>query len=194
MQNTEWIDLVRIIPEDQHNKLVLTTMTGIDLNVELIIRMEEHYLVFRGRISGITDEGRVFFLPYTQIDYMQLNRQVKEEEIQRMYGDQTDGETKEPASGVFAAPSGVFNAVAANPGSRPGLTVSPATPSAPAQVSPARPSVPGVVARLSSPGGNGHGSKPPANVVEGPTPPRNSILERLRAQRNSVVSTKAHSR
>ena len=82
MKNTDWIDLVRLIPDDQHNKLVVTTLTGVDLNVEIILRMEEQYIVFRGRISGITDEGRVFFVPYRQIDYMQINRQVKEAEIQ----------------------------------------------------------------------------------------------------------------
>jgi hypothetical protein len=191
MQNTDWIDLVRIIPEDQHNMLVLTTMTGIDLNVELIIRVEASYLVFRGRVSGITDEGRVFFLPFAQIDYMQLNRQVKEAEIRKMYGDETEPEIKEPASGVFAAPSGVFNAVLPSGGSRNGVSISPATPSAPAPAIPTRPSMPGIVARLSTAGTNGRKSNPPAPAVaEAPTPPRNSILERLRAQRNSVVSPK----
>src|SRR5258708_20820385 len=76
MQNHDWIELVGLIPEDQRNKLVLTTMTGVDLNVELVLRLEKDYIVFRGRISGIPDEGRVFFVPYRQIDYMQMNRQV----------------------------------------------------------------------------------------------------------------------
>jgi hypothetical protein len=192
MKDNDWIELVRLIPEDQQNKLVLTTLTGVDLNVELIIRVEENYLVFRGRISGITDEGRVFFVPYRQIDFMQLNRQVKEAEIHHLYGDGPPEESVRPPSGTFAAPSGVFNAVTAS-GSKHGLS-SPATPSAPAQVVPTRPSLPGVSARMSSGPGTGRGSNPPASPppADGPTPPRNSILERLRAQRNSVVSAKPH--
>ena len=187
MKDNDWIELIRLIPEDQQNKLVLTTMTGIDLNVEIILRLEENYVVFRGRISGITDEGRVFFVPYRQIDYMQVNRQVKEAEIHQMYGDEPPAEAAKPTSGVFNAPSGVFNAVTAAD-SRQGLSASPATPSAPAQIA-GRPSLPGIAARLSAGPGTGRGSNPPAPAAnDTPTPPRNSILERLRAQRNSVVA------
>ena len=196
MQNNHWVELVRLIPEEQQNKLVLTTMTGVDLNVEIILRTEENYIVFRGRISGITDEGRVFFVPYRQIDYMQMNRKVKEGEIHALYGDTPEPDAARPASGTFAAPSGVFNAVVPTSGSRHGLSASPATPSTLAPAVPTRQSLPGVAARLSTPGGNGRKSNPPAPapVVDAPTPPRNSILERLRAQRNSIVSSKPPSR
>jgi hypothetical protein len=195
MQNHDWIELVGLIPEDQRNKLVLTTMTGVDLNVELVLRLEKDYIVFRGRISGITDEGRVFFVPYRQIDYMQMNRQVKEAEIHDLYGDGPTVEVAQPTADVFAAPSGVFNAMATS-ASRQGANVSPATPSAPAQVGPARPSLPGVSARLLTVPGTGRGSNPPAPAPDSdtPTPPRNSILERLRAQRNSIVATKTPAR
>ena len=48
--------------------------------------------------------------------------------------------------------------------------------------------LPGVAARLAN-GSIGRNSAPPAaSAGEAPTPPRNSILERLRAQRNSVVT------
>jgi hypothetical protein len=191
MVNTDWITLVRLIPAEQHNKLVLTTTTGVDLNIETVLRLEVEYIVFRGRISGITDEGRVFFVPYGQIDYMQLNRHVKEEEIHQLYGSAPQAEAERPASGVFAAPSGVFNAVPTT-GSRQGASASPATPFAPAQMAPGRQSLPGISALLASGTSNGRGSNPPAPppATEEPTPPRNSILERLRAQRNSVISNK----
>ncbi len=190
MQNSHWIDLVRLIPEDQHNKLVLTTLTGVDLNVETILRVDETFLVFRGRISGITDEGRVFFVPYRQIDYLQINRHVMESEIRELFGEPSPAEAARPASGVFAAPSGVFNSVAPTPGSRQGQQAGVATPSLLA--TPTRPSLPGIAARLLPGTGGGRGSNPPTDspATDGPTPPRNSILERLRAQRNSVVSTK----
>ena len=56
MQNHDWIELFRMIPADQQNTLVLTTMSGVDLNVEVILRTELTYLVFRGRVSGITED------------------------------------------------------------------------------------------------------------------------------------------
>jgi len=185
MQNNHWTDLLRLIPEDQQNKLVVTTLTGVDLNIEIILRLDETFLVFRGRISGITDEGRVFFVPYRQIDYLQLNRHVKEEEIHAMFGDGPAADAGRPLSGTFeSAPSGVFAAVKPTPGSRQGQSTSPASPSSPA---PTRPSLPGIAAKLSNPA-------IASPVAEGPTPPRNSILERLRAQRNSVATTKPSSR
>ncbi|HEX4588375.1 MAG TPA: hypothetical protein VH120_00475 [Gemmataceae bacterium] len=194
MKNTDWIDLLRLIPEEQHNILVLTTLTGVDLNVETILRTEESYVVFRGRVSGITDEGRVFFVPYRQIDFLQINRTVKEAEIRRMYGDSPEPEAERAAQEESSpASSGVFSSIAATSGSRQGLTISPATPSAPAPAVPSRPSLPGTVARLSTGTATASPSKhpqTPANGNDGPTPPRNSILERLRAQRNSVVVTK----
>jgi hypothetical protein len=211
MISEDWIEILRVIPEEQHNTLVVTTLTGVDLNIEVVLRAEPTYLCFRGRVSGQTDDGRVFFLPYRQIDYLQINRIVKETEIRAMFGDAPDSLAGQSPSGVFAgaSPSGVFAAL-----SHHGLTTSPASPSAPASAIPTRPSLPGIAARLAN--GNGAGqaiagrlsngpSPRPANSppngytngtppADGPTPPRNSILERLRAQRNSVVSTKPQGR
>jgi hypothetical protein len=186
MKNTDWINLLSLIPEEQQNTLVVTTKTGVDLNIEILLRTEETYLVFRGRVSGITDEGRVFFVPYGQIDYLQMNRQVKEAEIRRLYG---DGDTSE--SGAFASSqSGVFAAVEPTSGSKQGLDAN-------GKPTPTKPSLPGTAAKKSSPlipiprGANAP-VQPAAG--DGPTPPRNSILERLRAQRNSVVTTKPSGR
>src|SRR5581483_9759377 len=100
MQDHDWIELLRLIPESQQNILVLTTLSGVDLNIETILRTELTYLVFRGRVSGQTDDGRVFFLPYRQIDYLQINRVVKETEIREMFGDRAD------ASVALAAENG----------------------------------------------------------------------------------------
>jgi hypothetical protein len=209
MLSEDWIELLRMIPENQQNVLVLTTLTGIDLNIEVILRFEPSYLVFRGRVAGQTDDGRIFFLPYRQIDYLQLNRETKETEIRKLYGDMSDGSVaSRPSSGVFngMSQSGAFAAISA---SSHGLSTSPNSPSAPAPAVPTRPSLPGIAARLTTNNGAGQsiagrlsngptrpGTPPPAGYTngaspaEGPTPPRNSILERLRAQRNSVISTK----
>jgi hypothetical protein len=217
MPNHDWIELFRMFPAEEQSTLVLTTMSGVDLNVEIILRTEPSYLVFRGRVSGITDDGRVFFLPYRQIDYLQINRTVKEAEFAQLFGGK-GGEgaglvaapsAAEPSdagtSGTVAASSGSFQGVSLSP-SHNGLSASPASPSAPAPAVPSRGSVPGVAARLStvtggaspaganrppstpapaqSPSGAANGS---SDAGEAPTPPRNSILERLRAQRDSIL-------
>ena len=172
------------------------------------MRTELTFVVFRGRVCGNTDEGRVFFLPYRQIDFLQINRAVKEAEIRQLFG-----ESESPRSGLVAPPPGSalgltipvppksgLHIVAAPgsspqviplapqipaaalrpPGPRPILPVS-RVPTAPAAAHPAGSTLSNVpAAALIPPGGAGNGSIPPA-------PPRNSILERLRAQRNAIL-------
>src|SRR5947209_2850591 len=104
MQSHDWIALLRLIPAEQHNTLVLTTLSGTDINIDTVLRTELNYLVFRGRTAGSTDEGRVFFLPYRQIDYVQINRQVKEVEIRELFGERVD----EPA-GAGAEANGALD-------------------------------------------------------------------------------------
>ncbi len=205
MQNREWIDLFRLIPEDQHNTLVLTSKTGVNLGIDIILRTEPSYLVFRGRALGQTEDGRVFFLPYQQIDFLQFNRQVKEVEIKALYGESPEGEETRPAANVFASEANGI--ILPTGGSANGLPASPASPSAPVPVAlPTRGSLPGIAARLSSVTGPNRPSvvpgmpARPANGTPLPAaggeaddalaPPRNSILERLRAQRNSVLPQK----
>jgi hypothetical protein len=180
MQHTDWIDLLRLIPTEQHNTLVVTTLTGVDLNVETILRIEEQYLVFRGRVSGITDEGRVFFVPFRQIDFLQMNRYVKEAEVRRLYGEDPGSETTSPLSETITG--GSRQGLAIPSGSRQGTGGSTPAPTRPS-------SLPGIAAKLSG----APGARLPEqqdNEAEALTPPRNSILERLRAQRTSVLSNK----
>jgi hypothetical protein len=191
MQNHDWIDLLKLIPAEQHNTLILTTASGIDLNIEVIFRMEPSCLVFRGRVSGSTDEGRVFFLPFGQIDFIQINRFVKEGEIKELFeraGPEADGPPDEVKRNSATFPhaghpsSGIYSATGAA-----------------APTGATRPS--GIVAGrgsrvINASGGNTfpaagpgrHGNVPPAAAGADAAPaPRNSILERLRAQRNAIL-------
>jgi hypothetical protein len=198
MQNHDWIELFRLIPEPQHNILVLTTHSGVDLAIELIIRTELTYLVFRGRVCGQTDDGRIFFLPYNQIDFLQLNRSVKESEIRELFGDVGDA----PKSAVLAAPGSVPGssvlsppksgfAASVSPGSSPQVVpMSPQVPAAALRPQPPRPSMTLPSRAASQPGGNVPAAAlvPPPGAGNGAQPaPRNSILERLRAQRNAIL-------
>lgn len=203
MQNHDWIELFRLIPENQHNILVLTTLSGVDLNIETIMRTDLDYLVFRGRVSGTIDEGRVFFLPYRQIDFLQINRAMKETEIREMFGEAVGPKSgfhsgsgtvvggsviSAPKSGLPSAAPSSFPGVAAAGGSGrsavlPRSGAAPTVAGRVTNVPPAalQPPPPGAIpnipaAALVPP------AAPPANAQ-----PRNSILERLRAQRNAVL-------
>src|SRR5262245_29118151 len=201
MQNQNWIDLIRMIPEVDHNKLVLTTLSGVDLSIETIIRTEKTFLVFRGRVCGQTDDGRVFFLPYRQVDYLQINRTVAEGEINELFA-ATDEMT---ANDLLDGPPGSALGFPVSAPPKSGLPVGAPSGSSP-EVVPAAPQVPAAAQRPAAPARSSAGAKSGAGVANVPAAalvpptaagtngnatgaavPRNSILERLRAQRNAVL-------
>lgn len=202
MTQDDWIDLLQLIPADQHNQLVVMSRTGIELAIDLLLRTEPSYFVFRGRVCGNTDEGRVFFFPYDQVNCVYINRFVKEQEVDQLFTDSPSH------SGMMPIPADVDDAAleefqsppttSANPTP---LLVPPATtgsglvPRAPAAAKPALKLPPNVPAAALQP--NPRGSSPtlppitagPAANGPADTPtPKGSILERLRAQRNANQS------
>ena len=87
---------------------MLLTSIGTEIAIQGILRMEEEYLVLRGRVAGTTDSGRVFFVPYDQINFVAFQKPVKEREVYAMYGEESppEKETKlEPAVEAVGNPS-----------------------------------------------------------------------------------------
>src|SRR5713226_6046189 len=87
MQNSAWIALLRRIPSDQHNTLALVTTIGIEINIQNLVRIEDDHVVIRGRLAGTTETGRAFFVPYDQINYVGIVREMKEPQIRALYGE-----------------------------------------------------------------------------------------------------------
>ena len=60
-------------------------------------------MVVRGRLAGSSDSGRVFFLPYSQIDYAGFQKPLREEEFDALFSDTPAAaaiaETPTPAPG-----------------------------------------------------------------------------------------------
>jgi hypothetical protein len=199
MTQDDWIDLLQLIPADQHHQLVVMSQTGIEVAIDLLLRTEPAYFVFRGRVCGNTDEGRVFFFPYNQVNCVYINRYVKEQEVDQLFtdspshseGQQSHFESTDETLDDLQVPP----VTSANPTP---LLVPPITsgsglvPRVPATAMPAIKLPPNV-----SPGGlspNPRSSSPMIPPVTsaatsnngGDTPtPKGSILERLRAQRNA---------
>jgi hypothetical protein len=89
MTSAEWIDMLRIIPEDEHGKLVIVLQNGTELCVDTIIRYEDSFLVLRGRQGGTVEEARAFFVPYGKMLCLRLDRIVKVDEIEEFFGPPT---------------------------------------------------------------------------------------------------------
>ena len=78
MQSSVWATLLRQIPTECHDQLMLTTFGGTEIAIQGILRIDHEFLAIKGRLAGSQDAGRVFFLPYCQIDYLGFQRALKE--------------------------------------------------------------------------------------------------------------------
>jgi hypothetical protein len=96
MLSSSWISLLRLIPEDYQDAVVLSTSGGIEVNIQAIVRLEKDFMVFRGRLAASTDAGRVFFVPYDQVNFLTFSKPMREPEIQAMF-------SRAPGSGRPAA-------------------------------------------------------------------------------------------
>lgn len=86
MQNNEWISLFRQLPQDIHNQIVLVLNNRTEISIEALFRIEPAYLLIRGRLGGTTDGGMPFVVPYDQLSAIYLYRQIKESEVEEVFG------------------------------------------------------------------------------------------------------------
>jgi hypothetical protein len=155
MHSSAWIVLLRRIPPDQHDILALVTTNGIEINIQTILRTEEDYVLIRGRLAGTTDTGRVFFVPYDQINYLGFVREVKETQIRAIYGEAPPAEPVEPKSDTCSTEPALAEPASA------AATPDPAPPPAPEAKPP---------------------PEPPKPAAQFKIPRKSGVLERLRAR------------
>ena len=89
MTSAEWIDMLRVIPEVEHSKLVIVLLSGTEICIDTIVRYEEHFLIARGRQGGTIEDARGFIVPYGQFVCLRLDRTFKSDELQEFFGNAT---------------------------------------------------------------------------------------------------------
>jgi hypothetical protein len=87
MQSRTWIKLLQRIPAEKHEMLAITTSSGTEISIQMVLRLEEDFALIKGRLSGTTDLGRVFFIPYDQMNFLGVTKEVKESEIGALLGE-----------------------------------------------------------------------------------------------------------
>jgi hypothetical protein len=122
MTNQEWVEMFELIPQEQHNQLVITLQNGTDLVVETIFKYEHNFLVMRGRQGGSIDESRAFFLPYSQMLYIRLERTVKLKELYALFNE----EVPEHLQREGAVPLADGEEAATKPKPKPAILANPA--------------------------------------------------------------------
>jgi hypothetical protein len=87
MRQETWIGLLRLVPPELHPTMVAVTTTGIEITIQSIFRIEPEYFVVRGRLAGTTEAGRVFFLPYCQLNYLGIQQELSDARLREFYGE-----------------------------------------------------------------------------------------------------------
>jgi hypothetical protein len=97
MQNSAWISILRQIPAEQLNNLMLVTSAGTEIAIQTLLRIDAEFVAVKGRLAGSQDAGRVFFIPYANIDYFGFQSAIKEAEFQEMFSSLPQGTVSAPS-------------------------------------------------------------------------------------------------
>src|SRR5262245_49890491 len=85
MQNSAWVALLRHIPAEQQDQYMLVTVSGTEVAIQSLLRIEEGFVALKGRLAGSQEAGRVFFIPYEQIDYFGTQKPIKDTEFAEVF-------------------------------------------------------------------------------------------------------------
>lgn len=86
MREFSWTVLLRFIPPEQQDGLMLITKSGTEITINNVLRIDHEFFAFRGRLSGSQDAGRMFLMPYSNIDYLGSQRPIKDADFEEMFG------------------------------------------------------------------------------------------------------------
>jgi hypothetical protein len=85
MLEAGWLQVLqRITPENLDN-VSLISVTGAELVIQQVFRIEHDFVVVRARTAGTMDTGRCIVVPYSQIDFIAFNKKMSEEEVMKLF-------------------------------------------------------------------------------------------------------------
>ena len=87
MPSAAWARLLRLVPPKDQDNLMLLTSNRTEFAIQAILRLDPDFLIIKGRLAGSQDQGRVFFIPYEQIDHIGFYRAFKDTEFNEMFAD-----------------------------------------------------------------------------------------------------------
>ncbi len=130
MHNAAWVKLLEHIPASEHSKLMLVTTSGTEITIQCLLRLDPECLALRGRLAGSTDAGRVFFVPYSHIDYFGFQQPLKEVEFHELFNNlqllaAAPPETVAPAAPAAPPSAALDSAAAPAPSAHPTPSRSP---------------------------------------------------------------------
>jgi hypothetical protein len=114
MQSHVWAALARQLPPAVVEKMSIVTNAGSEITLQSVLRVENDFLIIRGRVSGTQETGRIFFIPFSQIDYLGC-QPMQESEFETHFGGlKFDVVEAAPVAPVPKPPSAMIPPPAAN--------------------------------------------------------------------------------
>jgi hypothetical protein len=86
MHSAAWVTLFRHVPAGEQAKLMMFTTAGTEIAIQCFLRIDPECIALKGRLSGSQDAGRVFFIPYSHIDYLGYQQPLKESDFHEVFG------------------------------------------------------------------------------------------------------------
>jgi hypothetical protein len=94
------MSLWRRLPPEQYDNLLVLTAAGTEVLIQTVLRIEADFVAVRGRLAASSETGRVYFIPYSQIDCMGFQKSLREEEFATMFP-----EVEAPKEAIETAPA-----------------------------------------------------------------------------------------
>src|SRR5262249_14396727 len=88
MQARAWTSFLRRVPEELHHKLMLMTTIGVEISIQDLVCLSDDHLAVRGRLAGTTDSGRLFIVPFDQVNYMGFQVAMNEAALRQLFGEE----------------------------------------------------------------------------------------------------------
>ncbi len=86
MLNLAWDTLLRRIPINFHEGLVLATTSGAELVTQNIIQIDKKYVIIRGRPAGTTEAGKIMLIPFDQVVYLSFKQPLTNPQVKAIFG------------------------------------------------------------------------------------------------------------
>jgi hypothetical protein len=106
MHASGWVTLIQKLPLELQDGLSVVTASGVEIIINQVLRLDEEFLVLRGRLSGSIDNGRIYFVPYDQMNCLIYNRMAKAHEVQQWFNDDQGPTGSGEGLGVIVARDG----------------------------------------------------------------------------------------
>ena len=85
MLEAGWLQILNRITPENLNNVSLITVTGAELVIQSVFRLEHDFMVLRARTAGTMDTGRTIVVPHAQIDFLAFNAKMSEDEALKLF-------------------------------------------------------------------------------------------------------------